>query len=151
MPFTKKLEWEEEKKNKKIDYKELIKQKRVYIIENRHLKLAEEDISENLQDARHYRLECGGMYVFDFDRYLAQPQMKDILAKMGMYLEVKMLYWVIALLVISLLFLFMFFVRLPSKGYIDEVIQKINIPQAIQAPWNIPQPNQTRTLQDLIP
>jgi len=146
MVFKKKTPGEEtEKKPKKHDWKKLIEEGKVYIIQDRHLKRADEEIADDLSNAKHYRLESDGMYIFDFDRYLAQPQMKDILAKMGMYTETKMLWWVLAMLTIVVFFMLLFFVRLPSKGYIDESIIKINTTAVAQ-----PQ-QQPRTLQDLIP
>lgn len=99
----------------------------IFIRKNWNLVKAKKEDAEFLANNKIYRVACveDGTVLYDFDAYDARPQFKDLLARSGQFLEVKLLYIVIVFLFFWGLANLVIFFSTPSIADISKIVDRI--------------------------
>jgi len=118
-------EKKEESKKRDKEIEEEIQTNKVYIRDNGNLRKAKIEDKKRLKDIRTFRFKCleDWAFLYDFDVTDARPFLKDLLNRQWQFLEVKLLYWLLAVWVWSLLAIFWIFTIVPSTSDFTKTIQ----------------------------
>lgn len=124
----------------------------IYIRKNGNVIKAKLEDAEFLSNNKIYRVWCveDGTVIYDFDAYDARPQFKDLLARAGQFLEVKLLYVCIMFLFVHILLSTMIFFSTPSLKEIQEKIDAMPKSSIINGQIQTTNPQQKQNIADIL-